>query len=293
MTMDSPSLEFVDTHHHLWDLENNPYSWLSGVGAPSETEYLGDYAAIRENYLIDNLLSDYAGHNIVKSVHVQADFSGEDPTAETRWLQAIADKHGFPHAIVSHTDLRSPSAAAELDRHCESPNMRGVRMMEHEEILDDRDFRRGVGALSERGLSFDLSATPETADQSLDLVSVFPDTSFILTHTGAPYERSPEYFQHWRTGMKRFAEAPNLTVKISGLGMRDRNWSVESIRPWVVETIEILGVDRCMFGTNWPVDRLYSDFGTLMDAYRTIIREFSHDEQEILLCRNAEHYYRI
>ena len=93
--------------------------------------------------------------------------------------------------------------------------------------------------------------------------------------------------------MKRFAEAPNLTVKISGLGMRDRNWSVESIRPWVVETIEILGVDRCMFGTNWPVDRLYSDFGTLMGAYRTIIREFSHDEQEILLCRNAERYYRI
>ena len=67
----------------------------------------------------------------------------------------------------------------------------------------------------------------------------------------------------------------NIVVKISGLGMRDRSWTVESIRPFVLEAIEAFGVERCMFGTNWPVDRLYSDLPTLADAYRTIIAGFS------------------
>jgi len=93
--------------------------------------------------------------------------------------------------------------------------------------------------------------------------------------------------------MKTFARAPNMVVKISGLGMRDRNWTVDSIRPWILETIDIFGVDRCMFGTNWPVDRLYGDFDTLLNAYRTVIADFSADEQARLFSRNAVRYYRI
>ena len=291
--MESPRPAFVDTHHHLWDLASNPYAWLSGEGTPGETEYLGDYASIRENYLIEDLLADYAPQNVIKSVHVQADFSGPDPTVETKWLQAIADVHGFPRGIVAHTDFRSPDAGEELDRHCESSNMRGIRMMGHDDLLDESDFRRGVAELSRRGLSFDLSGEWQHAESGLRLARSFPDIWIIVTHTGAPYERSIEYFRHWRSGMTTLAEAPNVVVKISGLGMRDRSWTVASIRPWVLETIEIFGVERCMFGTNWPVDRLYSDFATLMNAYRQVIAGFSPDEQARLLSQNAERCYRI
>ena len=291
--MVSPNPAFVDTHHHLWDLDTLPYAWLTGDGAPSETDYLGDYAAIRENYLIEDLLADYRPQNVIKSVHIQADFTGPDPTVETRWIQAIADVHGFPHGIVAHTDFRSPYVGEELDRHCENPNMRGIRMMGHDHLLDEPDFRRGVAELARRGLSFDLSWEWEHAESGLRLARSFPDTWIILTHTGAPYERSVEYFRHWRSGMKTLAEAPNIAVKISGLGMRDRHWTFDSIRPWILETIDIFGVERCMFGTNWPVDRLYSTFETLLGAYRKVIADFSLREQVRLFSQNAERYYRI
>ena len=288
-----PTPALVDTHHHLWDLDSFPYAWLTGDGTPGETDYLGDYASIRQDYLIEDLLADYAPQNVVKSVHVQADFSGPDPTVETRWLQSIADVHGFPHGIVAHTDFRSPDAGEELDRHCESPNMRGVRMMGHDDMLDEPDFRRGVAELARRGLSFDLNGDWERAGAGLRLARSFPDMWVVVTHTGLPYERTVECFRRWRKGMETFAQAPNMVVKISGLGMRDRNWTVDSIRPWILETIDIFGVDRCMFGTNWPVDRLYSDFDTLLDAYRRVISGFSADEQDKLFARNAERYYRI
>ena len=288
-----PTPALVDTHHHLWDLASFPYAWLTGDGTPGETDYLGDYASIRQDYLIEDLVADYATQNVVKSVHVQADFSGPDPTVETRWLQAIADVHGFPHGIVAHTDFRSPDAGEELDRHCESPNMRGVRMMGHDAMLDEPDFRRGVAELARRGLSFDLNGEWERAGAGLRLARSFPDMWVVVTHTGLPYERTVECFRHWRKGMETFAQAANMVVKISGLGMRDRNWTVDSIRPWILETIDIFGVDRCMFGTNWPVDRLYSDFDTLMEAYRRVISGFSADEQDKLFARNAERYYRI
>ena len=265
----------MDTHHHLWDLDSLPYEWLVGDGAPDEMDYLGDYASIRSNYLIEDLLADYGPQNVVKSVHVQADFSGPDPTVETRWLQAIADSHGYPHGIVAHTDFRSPDAGEELDRHCESPNMRGIRMMAHDHLLDEPDFRRGVAELAKRGLSFDLTGESERADAGLRLAPFVPGH---LDHPH-PYRASLRKNRRVLPALavrdEDLRRAPNMVVKISGLGMRDRNWTVDSIRPWILETIEIFGVDRCMFGTNWPVDRLYSDFDTLLGAFRQVIAGFS------------------
>ncbi len=84
-----------------------------------------------------------------------------------------------------------------------------------------------------------------------------------------------------------------MAVKISGLGMADHNWTVESIRPWVMAVIEIFGVERCMFASNWPVDSLYSDYGTVVDAYRQIVADFSNSERDALFWRNAEQYYKI
>jgi predicted TIM-barrel fold metal-dependent hydrolase len=288
-------LSFVDTHHHLWDLEAFSYNWLEGDGTPSETAYLGEYGAIRKSYLIDDLLSDYTscGIDVVKSVHVQADFSGPDPVVETAWLQSIADNHGYPHGIVAWSNLGSPDVEEELDRHLESPNMRGVRMIEYGFVIGSHEFRRGFHALVARNLSFDLAVDWDRLSDIVELLKGFPEARVIVTHTGDPYERTDAYFQRWKAGMATLAEFPNLVVKISGLGMRDREWTVDSIRPWILETIDIFGVDRCMFGTNWPVDRLYSDLPTLLRAYREVIAGFTHDEQSRLFRENAERYYSI
>jgi predicted TIM-barrel fold metal-dependent hydrolase len=288
-------LSFIDTHHHVWDLEAFSYNWLEGDGTATETDYLGEYEAIRKTYLIDDLLSDYSSCDIkvVKSVHVQADFSGPDPVVETTWLQAIADDHGYPHGIVAWSDLCSPQVEDDLDRHLESRNMRGVRMIEYADSIGSQEFRRGFEALVARDLSYDLAVDWEKLGGIVDLLKDFPNARVIVTHTGDPYERTDAYFERWKAGMATLADFPNVVVKISGLGMRDREWTIDSIRPWVLETIDIFGVDRCMFGTNWPVDSLYSDLPTLLRAYEEVIAGFTQDEQSRLFRENAERYYRI
>jgi predicted TIM-barrel fold metal-dependent hydrolase len=286
-------LDFVDTHHHLWDLGRFHYDWLSGEGWPGHTALLGDYSSIRRDYLVEELLAEFATANVVKSVHVEAAYAGPDPVEETEWLQQVAEEHGFPHALVVFCDIEAEDADAQLDRHCACDNVRGVRIRAHPEDVTVPAFRTAFAALGRRNLSYEQNASPGNLVSGRDLARDFPNTQIILGHTGFPLERTDEYFQRWRTEMAELAEAPNVAVKISGLGMVDNAWTVDSIRPWVLSTVEIFGVDRCMFGTNWPVDKLFSTYADLVAAYAEIIADFSRDEQEQLFSRNAERYYRI
>jgi predicted TIM-barrel fold metal-dependent hydrolase len=286
-------LAFVDTHHHLWDLGRFHYDWLSGEGWPGHTALLGDYSSIRRDYLVEELLAEFATANVVKSVHVEAAYAGQDPVEETEWLQQVADRHDFPHALVVFCDIEAEDADAQLDRHGACDNVRGVRIRAHPEDVTVPAFRTAFAALGRRNLSYEQNASPGNLVSGRDLARDFPETQIILGHTGFPLERTDEYFRRWRTEMAQLAEAPNVAVKISGLGMVDNAWTVDSIRPWVLSTIEIFGVDRCMFGTNWPVDKLFSSYADLVAAYTEIIADFSRDEQEQLFSRNAERYYRI
>ena len=283
---------FIDAHHHLWDLDGGSYDWLEEENA-AETEIVGDYSAIRRNYLIEDLLADYEGSNVIKSVHVQAEYSGPDQVWETAWLQQIADQHGYPHAIVAKTDLASEGARAELERHGEHANMRGVRNFVQGEALLTPEFRRGLQALRDLGFSYDLNTTWEGMDAGRRAAELYPDLQFIMCNCGEPMERSKEYYDSWMSGLRTLAGAPNVAVKISGLGMTDHTWTTDSIRPWVLGLIETFGPDRCMFSSNWPVDSLYSSYSAVVEAYREITAGFSADERDALFWRNAEHYYRM
>ena len=120
-----------------------------------------------------------------------------------------------------------------------------------------------------------------------------PNLQIILGHAGLPLERSKEYFDEWKKSLEVLAKADNVAIKISGLGMADHNWDTNSIKEWVLSCIEIFGVDRCMFGTNWPVDSLYSSFKELIDSYKEVIDGFSTEEKISLFSANAEKYYRV
>src|SRR5690554_1828063 len=114
----------IDPHHHLWDLGAVYYPWLSDKVEP---KMWGDYAAIRRNFLAEEYIAAARAENIVKSVHVQA--NAADALAETRWCQAVADRHGFPHGIVAHVNLEAADVEHQLDLHAEAPNFRGVRQI--------------------------------------------------------------------------------------------------------------------------------------------------------------------
>ncbi len=115
----------------------------------------------------------------------------------------------------------------------------------------------------------------------------------MLNHAGMPVERDPAGVETWRSGMRALAECDNVVAKISGLGMVDHRWSETSIRPFVLETIDLFGTERAMFGSNFPVDRLYGTFDTVYGAFESITAGFTEAEQAKLFHDNARSAYRI
>ncbi len=289
------SIPFVDGHHHLWDLDRLSYEWLEDPGRPEDLELIGDYKMIRVNWDIERLLQQFYGSHVVKSVHVEAGYSGEDPVAETRWLQSIADEFGFPHALVVRWDMAGAGADRQLDRHLEHRNVRGVRVPDQSSVLNARSYRQGLERLRRDGLSYELSASPGSLAAGLALAKSFPDVQIILSHAGFPTQRDDRYFAQWKTELASLAKAENVSCKISGLGMVDHHWTLATIERWVLGCIEVFGVDRALFGTNWPVDMLYGSYLRQVDAYRVLLARagLSRSEQEQLLSLNAQRLYRI
>lgn len=287
-------LPFVDTHVHFWDLERPElhYSWLEpDVRHP----VLGDIDEIKfPLYDAARFRDEVAKANVAKVVHVQAALGVQDPVAETLWLQEQAHATGVPHAIVAHADLRDPDVERELERHAEaSPLLRGIRDFSQGDYLVDPAFERGFSKLADHGLVCDLDCVWEDMHKARDLARRHPDAIVVLDHAGFPRERTPEYFENWRRGVATLAEADNVVCKISGLGMCDNRWTVDSIRPWFEHCVEAFGSERCVLATNWPVDRMYSDYGTVVDAYARIVEGWSPDEQVALFSGNAERVFRV
>jgi predicted TIM-barrel fold metal-dependent hydrolase len=292
----------IDPHHHLWDLTLNSYPWLT---PPFPVRFGGDYAPIAQNYLVDDYIRDAAPQKVVKSVHVEAAFDPAHPVEETRWLQSVANKNGFPHGIVAHAELHNPDVEKILAAHCAFPNMRGIRhalnwhpdptktFVERPDYMSDASWLRGFRLLKHYGLSFDLMLYPSQLSDATRLAHAHEDTLIVLNHTGMPVDRDPEALALWRSGMKELATAPNVRVKISGLGMVDWHWTEQSIKPFVMDTIEFFGVDRCMFASNFPVDRLYSSYADLYQAFRNLVRDFSIGERRRLFAETAETVYRL
>jgi predicted TIM-barrel fold metal-dependent hydrolase len=133
----------------------------------------------------------------------------------------------------------------------------------------------------------------ENTHKARDLARKFPRIPMVLDHCGLPVARTKEYFEAWRKGIATLAQAENTVCKISGLGIYDQKWTVESIRPWVLACIEAFGPKRCIFATNWPVDKLFSTYDDLLDAYAKIVAGFTLDEQKDMFSRNAVRLYRL
>ncbi|HJP27969.1 MAG TPA: amidohydrolase family protein [Dehalococcoidia bacterium] len=297
---------FIDTHHHLWDLENNPYPWL----VDPIDHFVGDYAAIRKSWLIGDLHQGAKNIPLVKSVHVQAEWDyNADPVGETAWLQSVAadpNSRGMPNAIIGYANLSDPNVENTLARHAEHANWRGIRHMlnwsddrpnfrfaEAGDLMSDPQWRSGFRLLEKFNGAFEMQIWPWQLQEAAKLANDIPEVQIILGHTAMPIGRSPGELREWRKGIEALGTAPNVSAKISALGMLDQQWTTDSIAPFVLDMIDILGVDRCMFASNFPVDSLFSDYETLWNAYDEITSDFNEVDRVKLFRANAEHNYRI
>ena len=287
-------IEFVDAHVHFYDMRHPDLfygHWQPDAAPPligTQMRKLGE-----RNFLAEDFIALTRAANVTKAVHVQAAIGSKDPVKETEWLEDAAKRTGFPHAIVAHADLRAPDVERVLARHCEFPRMRGIRDFSYGDFLVAEDFHRGYALLERYNLHASIAAQHQDMEKLVSLANKFPNTIIVIDHAGNPAERNLDYFRLWKRGLATAASADNIICKISGLGMGDHNWTIESVRPYVLGCIEAFGVNRCIFATNWPVDSLFSSYDDLIDAYTQIIAGFSFDEKQALFARNTEALYNI
>lgn len=292
-------LHVIDPHIHLWDLSTGFYPHFE---APSDS-FIGNNAAIARTYPLDELLAE-GGDKVVidKIVHVEA--IPTDPLGETRFLQEMAYEHGYPQGIVAHCNLAADDAEAQLAAQAAFANMRGIRQILNthddatyayvdEDFMADATWRRNFDLLRRHDLSFDLQIYPHQMPDAARLAAENPEVSIILNHAGMCVDRDPEGWRRWKDGLRLLAAQPNISAKISGLGMFDVNWTLESIRPYVLETLEAFGAHRSMFASNFPVDKLFATYVEHWLAFAEITKTLSDDEKDGLFRRNAEKAYRI
>lgn len=286
-------IPFVDTHFHLHDMRHPElrYTWLEPQAVHPR---LGDISAIQSQaYRVDDFIAEIRFSNVPKAVHVQAALGTEDPVQETRWLQAFADRTGYPQGIVAECHLNRPDAQEVLERHQQYRNMRGIRDFGPPNYLKDPTWLAGWRLLARYRFVSCLDVRPAAFAEVVAMAAASPDTMICVDHCGIPELRTPEYFASWRAATRHLATASNVYMKISGLGMCDNRWTIDSLRPWVEACIESFGTDRVVFGTNWPVDRMYSSYPDVINAYAAIIAPYSEAEQQAMFFRNAERLFNI
>ena len=300
------NIKIVDAHHHLWDLNNKDtkYSWLMVTEGEA---FFGDYAAIRKNYLLEDYIEDSKNQNIIKSVHVQAEHDDDKPVNETAWLQNLADTHSskLPNAIVAFADFSKNNVSELLDAHQEYKNTRGIRQIlsynkdepkySHatEDFMKNSTWVENFKYIRNRNLSFDIQIYKHQMEDAANLANKYNDVLFILNHTGEPCYQSKEYIESWEQNMKKLAKCGNVVAKISGLGMFDPNWTIDSTRIFVEKTIQIFRIERCMFASNFPVDKIFNTFDTYWNSFKEITKNYSENDKKLLFSSNAEKYYRI
>ena len=291
-----PTPEFVDAHHHLWDLEAVHYPWLMARG---ERRFFGDPTPIQRNYLAEDFLGESARFRPSASVHIQV--GAEDGLAETAW---VSQQQDCAQAVVAFCDLSVDDVEDQVEAHRRHGRLRGIRQIVGRHVDEDRAhgsdalltdprWRTGLQALADRDLSFDLQMIPPQMPRVLPVFESLPELRVALCHCGSPWDQSSAGLAAWRAGLKAFAQLPHSVCKISGLGMFRPDWTVEDLKPVVHTVIEVFSPQRVMFGSNFPVDKLYRDYESYWSAYFELLAGYSDSERSAMLSGTARTFYRL
>jgi predicted TIM-barrel fold metal-dependent hydrolase len=241
----------------------------------------------------------------VKTVHIEAEWDRADPVGETRWIAKIHREFGLPSACIGHAQPDRPEIIEQiLAGHAKCPLVRGIR---HKPAasnarearrgepgsMDDPRWRAGFALLERFGFSYDLQTPWWHLDAAAALAADFPATQIIIDHTGLPADRSPEALGAWRHALAAVAAQSNVAIKISGLGRPGLPWTLEANGPIIRDAISIFGPERCMFASNYPVDRLAGSFEAIYEGFFAAVADRSPEDQRKLFHDNAMRIYRL
>lgn len=256
----------VDSHHHLWDPAHRDYPWMSG----------DELTPIRRRFDAGDLKPLLDANRIDHTVVVQTVSSLE----ETReFLQAAADNE-FIVGVVGWVDLTDRSVAntlAELRRSEGGSLLVGIRHQVHDEpdpewLLQD-DVQRGIAAVGEAGLVYDVLVRTRELPSALETVKRHPGMRFVIDHAAKPRIAAGVWDEAWEKALAPMAAHPNVTCKLSGLVTEaDWNaWTSEQLKPYLNKVLESFGPERCMFGSDWPVCLLAASYEEVVKTMRTLV----------------------
>jgi predicted TIM-barrel fold metal-dependent hydrolase len=290
----------IDAHHHIWRLKD--LTWLSGPQVP---RIFGPYEPICRDYPIEEFRADTEGCDVVKSVYVQTNWPAGQSLDEAQWVQSVSDATGWPHANVAHADLADPECGALIKRLAQLKATRGIRQQLHwhqnpqyrfapnPEVMNDPNWRRGLKHLAEHNLLFEIQLFTSQMQHGAALARAFPETVFVLEHAGMLEDMSEAGWKSWREGMKALASAPNMNVKLSGLGTFVHACRADVMGPIIQETVALFGADRCIYGSNFPIEKLWTDYRTFYRTFRSCIEGLAETDQRAIMHDTAARLYRI
>jgi predicted TIM-barrel fold metal-dependent hydrolase len=293
--------DLVDAHHHIWRRADLP--WLNGPMVP---RIFGPHEAIRRDYLVDEYVRDATAAGVAAAVYVQPNWPLERSVDEVRWVQQVHSECGWPHAVIGSADMFARGAAAVFaEQQRISPLMRGTRVQLHwhdnaqfrfasaPDRMKDETFRENLTALAGLGWLFELQVFPPQMTDAAELVADFPDITFVLVHAGMLEGTNAWHVEPWRAGMELLATQPNVVVKLSGQGTFAHRIDPELIGLVADTAVSLFGAERCMFGTNFPIESLWTDFGTLVNAWLDAIARFPPEARRDIMGATSRRVYAL
>ncbi|MFK8032764.1 MAG: amidohydrolase [Hyphomicrobiales bacterium] len=290
----------IDAHHHIWHQKDLP--WLLG---PEQPRIFGPYSAIKRDYLIEEYLDDLKGLGITKSVYVQANWAPNWFEDEVAWVQSVSDETGWPHGIVGYADFTAEDVRPQLDRLKKYPAVRGIRQQLHwhenplyrfasnPDMPKDPVLQRNIAHLGDYGWSFDLQVFSGQMEAAVELAHACPDVTFILQHAGMMEDMSDDGWSAWRKGMKRLSKCSNVVSKLSAFGTFIHRNDPEFIEVMLKETVKIFGAKRCLYGSNFPIEKLWTSYADLFAAFQAAASSLPKNQQKAIFNDTAARVYQL
>lgn len=296
------TIPIVDAHHHIW--RQDDLAWLKG---PMQPRIFGPYEPIRRDYPIAEYLRDAAGTGVEASVYCQTNWPPKGELTEVEWVDAEAKQsNGVLQGMTAYCNLLAEDAPDMLAAEAKASKLvRGIRMQLHwhenplyrfaprPDLMNEPLFRKNLAKLQDHGWLFELQVFTSQMKDAAALIEAFPGINFVLLHAGMLEDLSAAGRAAWREGMQRLAALPNLYVKLSGLGTFIHRVDQAHIADIALPTLEMFGAGRCVFGSNFPIEKLWSRYAELVNAYRVALAGLSDADQARVFSGTARDLYRL
>jgi L-fuconolactonase len=273
----------IDAHQHFWKFDPIRHNWINDEMKIIQRDFLPNY--------LELILKE---NGFDGCVTVQADQS----EAENELLLEYAKEHEFIKGVVGWTDLQAPDLEERLAYYKEFKKLKGFRHVlqgePQRDLMLTSKFKNGIGLLGQSGFTYDILIYPDQLKFSTELVSLFPNQPFVVDHIAKPNIKGKEIIE-WEKDIRAIAERDNVYCKLSGMITEAdwKTWKLEDFTPYLDCVVEAFGINRLMFGSDWPVCLLAGSYGEMLEVVTNYFFHFSESEKDQLFGGNAIKFYDL